>query len=397
MSKKNITLKLSKNELFFLYYYLSFTSILKTLNYTNFNLRQSDFFFFFTFNNFYLNSIYKTTKKKNFNKKTPYWLSINKFYTRNIELLLKRCVPTVFFKKYLRLKSWNKKLWFTQRLKINFLKFFILINKNFKKKLENFSLLERTFLTKKIICNKLTAFLFKKTKNYFVLKNNYQNNFYAPKPNNFKKKKIYFFNANKSLIWKMRFARFAHWDLKTRGKINKYRYDKLLCKDLRFLTKTHTKSLFLLVLFNYYNLIISWKQALNLLSYQLIIVNGQFIYKDFLLKKGDIVELSYGSTMYKFNKQLKSYFKVITRQAKRRNYIQKNKSFTFYNKNAKKIPKIFKKTHIGLINLGVNIVQDPIFKSFLVLNYYNSYFHDPVMLSIKSSVLGLQNWRYNFD
>lgn len=56
----------------------------------------------------------------------------------------------------------------------------------------------------------------------------------------------------------MRKARYAHWDLRLQGTLNKYRYDKLLGRELNHYLFKFSKINFLTLLFlNLYGFLIS--------------------------------------------------------------------------------------------------------------------------------------------
>lgn len=149
----------------------------------------------------------------------------------------------------------------------------------------------------------------------------------------------------------MRKARYAHWNLRTTGKLNQWRYDKLLAWELRNLVESQSQQMLAHILLRSYRIVLSWRQMLLLISNQLIVINGQFYFENVIIKWGDIIELPfYKRKKSKKIKNSKYTFRKIVRRAKRTSYksflARKNKKI---RKNTK-IPKIFKRLPIGYKN-----------------------------------------------
>lgn len=213
-------------------------------------------------------------------------------------------------KLYKLTKRIRKRIRHFEIKKINYYKFFL--NRHIKtfKILSNFSITQRLFISEKKTRQVLMNILYKSIKTDLLTSsttNTILNKFEENVENKIfhnQEKNVYFFNLYKRFLWKMRRARYAHWNYKTKGTLNKYRYDKLLRKDLTFVSTNHTASYLLFIIFNSYGLLVSWKQLLLLMWKQIIVINGEFVHKDKQLKTGDIIELPFGKNLISKKKKL---------------------------------------------------------------------------------------------
>lgn len=199
-------------------------------------------------------------------------------------------------------------------------------------------------------------------------------------------------NMHKKLVWKMHKARIIHWNFSTKGQLNKYRYNKLLANCLYFLKKNSNVKFLIYILFTVFNYISTWKQILLIISKNLIVYNGEFIYNNITIKQGDIIELPFGKCFLTKIKKKKSYNEHVKKL--------KNVTYKFFknrrNKN-KKIPKIYKKT-IFKINLSRDfIAYDPTLNIIAIIDKAPKFNYNLKYELLKSSVIGLQNWRYEFQ
>lgn len=318
-------------------------------------------------------------------------LSLSFVRKLNIRYKLRKRLKHSFFRKWYAFKIIKR------GLRLNFLKYYRVFNTLFKSSCVNFTINQRLFLSKKTIKKTLWNFFYTSSKYKFLKKR-----FYRPYENNnntltqsLLSSKIFFFNANKSLIWKMRTARYAHWDLRTKGKLNEWRYDKLLGTELYLLSKTTNKPLLNFIFTRAYNIALSWRQMILLLKYGLLIHNGKPFSNSTILQVGDIIELPFfASTSMNFKRR---YSKKIVGRSKRLSY----KSFlSFRNKNVRRhkvVPKLFKKLPIGFKRFGTSLAQDYALNIFAVVYPLDKYKHDIFYEISNSSVLTLQNWRYRFD
>lgn len=211
-----------------------------------------------------------------------------------------------------------------------------------------------------------------------------------------KTKKIIYVNLHRSPIWKMRLARYAHWQLRTRGKLNEWRYHKLLSWELRALVKVITLQLLQAILLSSYNVILSWKQLLLLLKFKVVIFNGTWCSKTSSVQPGDIMELPFKLTK-QWNKKPKRRF---IRLLNRTKWLSYKRFLSRTNKKVRRqkyIPKLFKRVPVGVKKLGSLLAYDPSLNTFAVLYNLPVLQHNLTDELTHSSVLALQNWRYRFD
>lgn len=299
---------------------------------------------------------------------------------------------TVFYKKK-KLKLLINKLHLKKNIKVkNFISCYYTKIYNTVIKKSAFTLKQRLFISKKFLTQQLWAFLYKSVKNNFFLKKIDKAIIYT-----WNRTKLLFFNFHKPLIWKMRTARYAHWNLRTKGKLNKYRYAKLLGKEMQYILKTKSTQFLLCIFFITYYTILSWKQLLLIIYHSLIIVNGKVIDLNLpYLKLGDIIELPYG-LVYNLNNFVKKHYKKLVKKSKKLVYKQyKEKKKLKLNKD-KVIPKIFKKLPVGVQMFGKLTAYDPLLNIFAIVYPIANTRHNIDTKITKTSVLCLQNWRYNFN
>jgi hypothetical protein len=374
-------------------------------------------------NFYYFNKIVKIKKPKVISKKKKRWNIFKKKASRIRPVLIKslyksfykRFGTTVFhgFRNIRRRwwrKTWNYKFRYSIKKRfrkyffrtinpkrLNFLKFTtvnILRKKPYKMR---FSIRQRLFLSEKTLTRGVWHFLYTSIKHKLL-----------ERVKQYKKKKKFFYprlrrktillNAHKPLIWKMRKARYAHWNLRTMGKLNQWRYDKLLAWELRNLVESQSQQMLAHILLRSYRVVLSWRQMLLLISNQLIVINGQFYFENVIIKWGDIIELPfYKRKKSKKIKNAKYTFRKIVRRAKRTSYksflARKNKKI----KKNTKIPKIFKRLPVGYKKLGAFLARDSAINVFAVIYPIEKWLHDIGHEISLSSVLTLQNWRYRFD
>lgn len=260
-----------------------------------------------------------------------------------------------------------------------------------------FSLKERIFLSHKTIQGTVWEFLYNSAS---IKKVNLRETISLPFEqeyfNETSKKKI-FLNAYKPLIWKMRFARYAHWSLKTRGKLNEYRYNKLLGTELYFIGKTKDYLLLPFLLFSTITIPLSWQQIKQIITFGLFVYNGKYNWLPDQFLSGDIIELPLGFPLNSLNKNLDHIYKIFINKARRVTYINFISRKFFGVRKPTHIPKIFKK--LPLINsyLRDRFAFDPALQCFSVIHPLAASISDIEHRLTKSSVLTLQNWRYRFD
>ena len=259
-----------------------------------------------------------------------------------------------------------------------------------------FSLKQRIFLSHKTIQKTVWEFLYRGAKKRFR----------AFKPLTFFKtqtrqikdsRKHIFLNAHKPLIWKMRSARYAHWNLKTKGKLNEYRYNKLLGTELFFVGKTEVYLLLPFMLFTVLTATLSWRQIKQVMEYQLFCYNGHYDWLPNFFAVGDIVELPLGLPFKSLRKNMKKVYITIINKARRttyKNFIARKLSGI---RKPIRIPKIFKKLPIHPHFLRDRFAFDPSLRCFAVIHPIITLTKDIEHKLTTSSVLTLQNWRYRFD
>jgi hypothetical protein len=331
---------------------------------------------------FHLLSLFFTRRVQ----KKKLFINFFKFETRH----LKKLKYSITTKNLFRLKAVKKKnktklrsLFFFKKIKsqVSFIKLgFIqplVINK-----IITFNLQQRLFTSKKHLSKHLGSFLFKpllkKKKRFYI-----------------KAKSIIFLNAHKSLIWKMRKARYAHWAFRKIGKLNERKYHRFLGTELSFLTQKHGWQLLSQILLSTFTIPISWRHLSNLYLNNLVLVNGNPASNYTVIAKGDIVDLPYNLRTKLLKK--KKIFKLFKRS--QRTFFKFFKKLKTYHtiENRFVIPKIFKRTFRKQTHFIKHIAFDKSLNSFAVINNLPAWNNNFEYKTIVSSVIGLQNWKYKFD
>ena len=206
-------------------------------------------------------------------------------------------------------------------------------------------------------------------------------------------------NVYRPILKKLRKARFAHWELRTLGKLNEYRYNKLLGKELKYISKIPVHYLLSLILLSSLYCSISWRQMFYLVSYSIIVYNGSYCMVPKNINLGDIIELPFGGGIKKIRRLLKKHYKSIIGRAKKLSY-RRFISFKYRlrcMRRYKQVPKIIKSLPIAKKFLGKTIAYDSSLNIVSVIVPINPLSHSIDTQLTKSSVLSLQNWRYRFD
>lgn len=340
--------------------------------------------------NFLINSVNKST--------------LNAIFYNTKKLINKRPVKAYFIcdslaarykhnsKSFLQFKIFKKqtvhtvKKSFSYSKKIlNFLKFYT-PNKNHNfNKFNSFNITKRLFLSKALIFTTLWYFFFFKKKLDIL-------------PDLKKKKKLIFFNGHKQLLWKMRKARYAHWTFRTRGKLNKRRYDKLLGFELHKNIKTTILQFLSFIFFVTYFITLSWKQIILLQSYNIFIYNGLSVNAVITFAYRKVLELPCGRNLLYFNKYKTYLYKTTLKTSK---FFYKKiklmrRGLKVIDKNIK-IPNLVKNLQINKQLFGKNITYDPSLNILLFIYPIPRVEHNINWKITNTSVLSLQNWRYNFN
>lgn len=298
-------------------------------------------------------------------------------------------------------RKWKKKDYFkNKRLKKKYLIKIILKKKTNKiyyikqfmgkkdnsiitKKQSPFSLKQRYFIVKKILIRSLVQHLLLSAKKV--------NQFF--KYRYFKSKKLFLANMHKKLVWKMHKARITHWNFSTKGQLNKYRYNKLLAGCLNFVITNSNQSFLIFLMFSLYGFISSWKQLTTLFTKNLIVYNNSHIYKNKELKIGDIIEFPFGYSLINVKQKINLNKKIFKIKKETYKFLKRKKRRTF----TKKIPKIYKNILFKSKKFFNFIAYDPILNIIGVIDLvpnWNLHLHHKLL---NKSVIGLQNWRYEFQ
>lgn len=402
-----ILLQINYNSVYLSKYliYLVYTKFLKTHNnyITFYNYIQLYFYlkFFFKkkiFRNLQEKFTVKTSIiKKTFYKKLKFFFKKKIITFINFENNLNNLLATSYL-----YKKWRKKDYFkNKKMKKKFSILRIILKKktnkifNLKqfmglkdnnvalKKYSSFSLKQRYFIVKKILIRSLVHYLLINTKKI--------NQFFKYKY--FKKKKIFLANIHKKLVWKMHKARITHWNFSTKGQLNKYRYNKLLAGCLNFITINSNQSFLIFLMFSLFSFIASWKQLSILFKKNLIVYNGCFIYKNNNLKIGDIIEFPFGYALINIKKKFNLNKKISKIKKETYKFLKRKRRRTI----TKKIPKIYKNILFKTSKTLNFIVYDPILNIISIIDNVSNYNYNLHHNLLNKSVIGLQNWRYEFQ
>lgn len=343
--------------------------ILNTLNIKTFNLADL-FLKVYTKKNAY--KIRKKFNKKLKAKKSKKFLNFKKNWYRNLLVYSKSLLKVTF----------NRQLNFTKLNKFSLLKF--RVNNSSK-----ISINSRIFINKNLIREHILKFYNKSLKTSSFLK---KNKFYKF---NTTTKSIIFLNLNISLLGKLRRARKVHWNLHKTGKLNERRYQNYLKKSVNLISKNFKKNGLLILFFQLFNRVISWRHANDLLNLQLFLVNGAILLsKEITLASGDLVETPVGLGVSVFYRWYKFNFKKYYNRVKRWAHLNYCQYLNPKLKKKKNIPKILKKlpiffkfsNHLFLVDHSLSCaVVSPGFE-----NNKKQIFKDIEF----STILKLYNWRY---
>ena len=401
LQKNHQIVKLSQYILFLNYYFLSTIYnkyIILYYNYLN-------LYFYLKF--FFKKKIFIDLKLKYFNKhfyiKGLIFKKIKKFFKKkyfyfiNMKDSFNNMLSAAYLqrkwkkKKYLKNKKLKNKFLlskfiFKKKIKIfHKLKYFTGIKDNnvLIKNFSPFSLRQRYFLVKKILVKNLVFFFLKNTKKVSQFLN-YKF---------FKKKRLFLSNIHKKLVWKMHKARIAHWNFSTKGQLNKYRYNKLLAGCLNFITINSYYSFLIILIFSIYGFIASWKQVITLFKKNLIVHNSSHIYLNKELSIGDIIEFPFGYNLTTVKKLINTKHKIIKIKKETYKFLKRRKR----RAPMKKIPKIYKNILFKSNKVLNFIAYDPILNIVAVVDLIPKFKLNLNHRLLNRSVIGLQNWRYEFQ
>ena len=209
-----------------------------------------------------------------------------------------------------------------------------------------------------------------------------------------KTKKVIFLNFYKKLTWKIRASRQLHWNSIKSGKLNRFRYRKLIKTVNKSVTKPQYNDLIYFFL-QMYKLILSWKQIINIVKFQLWVVNGKYnTFKK--LEVGDIVEGCFGPGLVKFNK-IQGYFnKKIFYRVKRWSYNSYNRKYFAFKQPYKLPPKSYKSLVLGYKKFNKNfVISKALGVGALLYKQPYNYIRNRDDI-YKTTILKLHNWRYKF-
>lgn len=258
-----------------------------------------------------------------------------------------------------------------------------------------FSLVNRAHLTLRVLKRKFMSFLYKKPK--FVLLKLLKTGFLKKK--NKKRKRITLINLYKKYAWKLRCARYVHWDLRTLGKLNEWRYQKLLGVEVRALHTTRRSQFLNYVFMRCFCITASWRSLKHVMPYTPLVYNGRLFFSEEVVEKGDIVELPAGTAFRLVKKIYFKYFRRLVGRVKKlsyRSYLIRTKK----RKHAKvytKVPKAFKNLPVGLKRFGRSIAHELLLNAIAIIKLLANLSHDFNSKVALSSVIALQTWRYRFD
>ena len=188
-------------------------------------------------------------------------------------------------------------------------------------------------------------------------------------------------------------ARIAHWNFSTKGQLNKYRYNKLLAGCLNFITINSYYSFLIILIFSIYGFIASWKQVITLFKKNLIVHNSSHIYLNKELSIGDIIEFPFGYNLTIVKKLINTKHKIIKIKKETYKFLKRRKR----RAPMKKIPKIYKNILFKSNKVLNFIAYDPILNIVAVVDLIPKFKLNLNHRLLNRSVIGLQNWRYEFQ
>lgn len=283
------------------------------------------------------------------------------------------------------------------------LMYFIAPSQNYLKRSRpslNFSLLNRTHMNLKTLKKKFIGFLYKRPKAVLLKYIKYIDTEPQPFEEDFeKKRRTIFTNLHRQYIWKLRCARYVHWDLRTLGKLTEWRYQKLLGVEVYSLHRIKWTQFLVYIFIRCFCFAISWKLSKSVLVDSPQVYNGKELFEDTYVEKGDIVELPFGSAIVRARRSYKAYFRRLVGRAKKisyRSYLIRTKQLK-HAKNYITVPKAFKKLPIGLKRFGKLVNHELITNAIAFIKRLPKLGHDITSKLNLTSVLALQAWRYRFD
>ena len=272
-----------------------------------------------------------------------------------------------------------------------------------------FSLSNRTHLNLKTLKKKFYSFLYTRPKTYLLKLTRFIKPLDSTKSihNNNKKKstrsknrkRTIFVNLYKRYAWKLRSARFVHWDIRTFGTLNEWRYKKLLGAELNYLAKIKIKQFLSHIFMRCFCLIASWKSMKTIINKTPIVYNGAVQFNDNNVSKGDIIELPFGGVFIKAKRTYYRYFRRVVGRVKKmsyRSYLIRIKK----RRHAKKyirVPKAYTKLPIPLKRFGRATTREFSLNAIAFIRPIPNLVHDIWSRLNLTSVLSLQTWRYRFD
>lgn len=197
---------------------------------------------------------------------------------------------------------------------------------------------------------------------------------------------LFFVNMYKKVSWKMREARYAHWNLQTRGTLNEWRYNKLLGSELQTSNIgcfEHTYSTI-----NHLIGPVSVKHLARFLNLNIIkltsnkIPNGLFTYIEYPLKLLGLQEL----------KDRHKYWNFTIYRAKKLIYGAHRRT-----KTTKTVGRIIKKFSLEHIETKSNTWHDPASCVALVFKSNENSKKITKKSLLNNTTLSLNNWRFRFD
>ena len=326
--------------------------------------------------------------------------SIFKKIKRNTKKLLnKRINLTQYLKNEILVRFWQKSIQHTNFLKFFFLRTFFIPNK----KIAVFTLRRKIFINSSTLARELTYLVHTLTKpavtkKFLKTRLLHPTKFPITQFGLLKHQtNTIFYNAHKSLIWKMRTARYAHWSTQMRGTLNEWRYDKLLARSLNFYNSFFQKQLLCVIFANIYCCFLSWKSYTWFFTLNISFLNGYIFDFRTLLQQGDILEFPYGPGLRYFTSYTKTKYLRRVYRVKRFLYkLIKKRQISKY-KRSKFCQKPLQNLPISLQSIGRLIAIDPSSKTVGILKKLPYLTHSIANNATVSAVLTLQNWRFRFD
>ncbi len=204
------------------------------------------------------------------------------------------------------------------------------------------------------------------------------------------KSSVTLLNLYKKVSWKMRTSRYAHWDLRTRGTLNEWRYNKLIGAELQFQERGREVTIYYLARFLLGPL--TWKGLVRLLNAGLLLLDGKLITAHSQLKTGSILSIPYGPDTCGLKLNANKTWRKYKTKARKFTYL-----FYKHKKDIQAVPRIFKKVALKNKFKFLNFAKDP--ASGVVAFFGNKKYQNTLSTKevINTTVLSLNNWRFRFD